>query len=108
MDQSMDDNRAAQQSNNSGDANPVSPISGSGFSRKTTAVANIRCDKARYVLPTGHHTGANLRAFLAVPDGKDLYYETEFGDDTLIEQDKHYFIENGDRLYTVSREINEG
>lgn len=71
-------------------------------------VARIKCDKTDYSLPVGEHRGSNLRAFFGVPKSKDLYYQSEEGDDILIEDHLPYFVDDRERYYTVSRKINQG
>ena len=69
--------------------------------------ANIKHNKTEYALPSGEHKGSNLRAFFGVPDTKDLYYESDEGDDILIEADKLYFVEDRDKFYSISQKINQ-
>jgi len=66
-------------------------------------IANIKHNKTNYALLRGEHKGSNLRAFFGVPDSKDLYYESDEGDDILIEAEKPYFVEDRDRFYSISR-----
>jgi len=70
--------------------------------------ANVYFNRTKYALPTGDHKGSNLRAFFAVPKDKDLWIESEAGDDILVEPKAAYFIEDGDKLYATSQKINQG
>jgi hypothetical protein len=70
-------------------------------------IAEIWFNKTKYALPRAEHKGENLRAFFGVPKSKDLYVQSEEGDDILIEDAKPYFVENRDKFYSVSRKINQ-
>lgn len=68
-------------------------------------IARISCNKFSYSLPTGDHKGSNLRSFFGVKKTHDLFVESESDDDIIIEPKLAYFIEDGDKFYTVHRRI---
>ena len=68
--------------------------------------ATIWFDGHRYALPRGEHKGKNLRAFFGVKETHDLFVEMDEGDDVIVSGDTPYFVDERDKFYSVSREIN--
>ena len=70
-------------------------------------IARIRCDKIDYALPERSHTGNNLREFFGVPKTKHLYCVGDPEDTLVPEDEEEFYVADGARFFTMSKQINQ-
>jgi hypothetical protein len=70
-------------------------------------VARIKFNGTPYMLPVGHHSGNNLRAFFGVKKSHHLYGERDKDDAMISEDDAEILVEDGARFYSASKKINQ-
>ena len=67
----------------------------------------ITCDRARYFLESGKHTGKGLRRVFNVDADRDLWGKRDKDDALISDDDAQIDVEVGATFYTTSKKIND-